>query len=248
MGFEVIVLGVGDAFSDRYHAASFLLVFDGHYLAVDCPDRYRALLRQASEKSGRPIELADINDFLITHVHGDHMGGIEMIGFYKVYREGGQRLKLHTTQEVRDVIWDERLKGSMGHLSDGEEVRERHFEDFYDYRPLAWEGTNRIGPFNVKIRRTKHHVPTSALLVEAGGRKFGYSCDTAFDSELIDFLEPADLIFHETNIGPAHTDIEQLQRLPDHVKAKMRLIHYPDGFDLGTSEIAPPREGEGLTV
>ncbi len=35
MGFEVIVLGVGDAFSDRYHAATFLLVSDGHYLAVE---------------------------------------------------------------------------------------------------------------------------------------------------------------------------------------------------------------------
>ena len=248
MKFEVIVLGVGDAFSERYYPASMLLCYEGQYLAIDCPDRYRAVLRHTAERSGRPLDLSKINDFVITHVHGDHMAGIEMIGFYKVYREEGKRLKLHTTQEVRDVIWDERLKGSMGHISEGQEVRERHFEDFFNYSPLAWNGVNRIGPFSVKIRRTKHHVPTSALLVEAGGRKLGYSCDTAFDPDLIAFLEPADLIFHETNIGPAHTDLKRLLDLPDHVKTKMRLIHYPDWFDCDDSKIITLREGEILTV
>ena len=46
---------------------------------------------------------------------------------------------------------------------------------------------------------------TRVLLIEAGGRTFGYSCDTAFDPGLIEFLAPADLILHETNLGPAHT-------------------------------------------
>ena len=103
------------------------------------------------------------------------------------------------------------------------------------------------GPFRIRARRTVHHVPTSALLVEAGGRTFGYSADTAFDPALIDFLSPADLILHETNLGPAHTPYDSLAALPADLRARMRLIHYPDGFDTSGSAIAALEEGEVLT-
>ncbi len=248
MGFELIVLGVGDAFSQCRYPAALLLSCEGYLLAIDCPDRYRAVLHDASKRSGRSLDLARIDDFLITHVHGDHMSGIEMIGFYKRFVEGGERIRLHTTEEVREVIWDERLKGSMGVLSDGRETRQMVFEDFFDYRPLDWQGNNRVGPFSLNIRRTKHHVPTTALMIEASGRKLGYSCDTAFDPELIAFLEPADLIVHETNFGPCHTDIEQLNGLSTALRRKMRLIHYPDEFERDCSDIVPLDEGEIITV
>ena len=98
----------------------------------------------------------------------------------------------------------------------------------------------------IRARRTRHHVPTSALLIEAAGRKLGYSSDTAFDPELIAFLEPADLIIHETNFGPAHTPYSALASLPEELRARMRLIHYADSFDVGASNITPLREGEQL--
>jgi ribonuclease BN (tRNA processing enzyme) len=82
--------------------------------------------------------------------------------------------------------------------------------------------------------------------VEAGGRTLGYSADTAFDPELIAFLEPADLIIHETNFGPAHTPYSALAALPAELRAKMRLIHYADGFDTEASNIVALREGEVL--
>src|SRR5262245_48128110 len=116
---EVIVLGVGDTFSEHHHGASFLLVCDGFSLAVDCPDGYRSVLRMASERSGRALSLSDIEHVLITHVHGDHMNGLEGVAYYKHFVEG-LRLKLVTSPEVRASIWDERLKASMGTLWDGE--------------------------------------------------------------------------------------------------------------------------------
>ena len=82
--------------------------------------------------------------------------------------------------------------------------------------------------------------------MEAGGRTLGYSADTAFDPGLIDFLSAADLIIHETNLGPAHTPYEQLAALPADLRARMRLIHYPDGFDTSGSAIAALSEGEVL--
>jgi len=243
--FEVIVLGVGDTFSENHHSSALLLVCDGFHLGIDCPDMYRGVLRSAAAPSGRSLSITDVDHALITHVHGDHMNGLEGLAFFKHFAEG-KRLGLATSPEVRASIWDQRLRASMGVLWDGQQFREKTFEDYFQHTPLSWTDEVGIGPFRIRTRRTIHHVPTSALLIEAAGRRFGYSSDTAFDPALIAFLEPADLIVHETNYGPAHTPYPSLAALPAELRARMRLIHYPDGFDLGGSNITPLREGEIL--
>jgi ribonuclease BN (tRNA processing enzyme) len=245
--FEVIALGVGDTFSEHHNTSALLLSCDGFLLAVDCPDTYRRVVKEAASRSGRPFDVSDIDHVLITHVHGDHMNGLEGLAFYKHFVER-KRLHLATSDEVREVLWDQRLTASMRMLWNGQTFRELGFEDYFDFQQLSWTGTNTIGPFRIRTRRTMHHVPTSALLVEAGGRTFGYSSDTAFDPELIRFLEPADLIVHETNLGPAHTSYADLDGLPTSLKQKMRLIHYPDGFEEAESSIALLEEGDILKV
>lgn len=243
--FEAIVLGVGDTFSERHHSTALLLVCDGFSLAIDCPDMYRSVLRSATESSGRTLSLSDIDHVLITHLHGDHVNGLEGIAFYKHFVES-KRVRLVTSPEVRAAIWGERLKASMSALWDGQQFRQLGFDDYFEHVPLSWVDDNVVGPFRIRTRRTVHHVPTSALLIEASGRTLGYSSDTAFDPGLIAFLEPADLIIHETNLGPAHTPYSALAALPAELRARMRLIHYPDGFDTTASTITALREGEVL--
>src|SRR5262245_28703826 len=108
---EVVVLGVGDTFSEQHHSTALLLVCDGFQLAVDCPDMYRSVLRAAATRSGRSLSLSQVDHVLITHVHGDHMNGLEGVAFYKHFVEGKQ-VKLVTSPEVRASIWGERLKAS----------------------------------------------------------------------------------------------------------------------------------------
>lgn len=243
--FEVIVLGVGDTFSERHHSTSLLLCCDGFRLAIDCPDQYRGVLRDAAQRSGRELSLSDIDHVLITHVHGDHMNGLEGVAFYKHFVDR-KRLRLVTSPEVRRNIWDERLKASMSSLYDGREHRSLGFDDYFELVPLSWAEPIQLGPFRIRARRTVHHVPTSALFIEAAGRSLGYSSDTAFDPELIAFLEPADLIIHETNLGPAHTPYASLAELPAALRTRMRLNHYPDSFDAAGSCIRALVEGEVL--
>ena len=69
----------------------------------------------------------------------------------------------------------------MGTLWTGAEFRQMAFDSYFEHLPLDWASDITVGPFRIKARRTIHHVPTSALLVEAAGRKLGYSSDTAFD-------------------------------------------------------------------
>lgn len=245
--FEVIPLGVGDTFSEKHRPSALLLRYDGVSLAIDCPDMYRSALRAASERSCLALGLEDIEHVLITHVHGDHMNGLEGAAFFKHFAQG-RRLGLVTSPEVRSVVWDQRLVASMGQLWNGESFRSLGFDDYFEYTPLDWRGAIEIGPFRIRCRRTIHHVPTSALLIEAGGRTLGYSSDTAFDPSLIEFLSAADLCIHETNYGPAHTPYESLAALPEATRARMRLIHYADQFDVSSSVIRPLVEGEVVTV
>jgi ribonuclease BN (tRNA processing enzyme) len=244
--FEVIVLGAGDAFSEERTPTALLLVCDGFSLAVDCPDAYRKVLRETSAKAGRTLSIEAIDHLLLTHVHGDHMNGVEGMAFYKHLVEG-KVLNLVASTEVRAVIWEQRLRASMGTLWDGEVLHQKSFEDYFAFRPLSWTESTVVGPFRIRARRTFHHVPTSALLVEANGRVFGYSSDTAFDSELIDFLAPADLILHETNLGPAHSSLSDLLTLPLPIQQRMLLVHYPDGFEELGSSISLARQGDVLT-
>ena len=205
------------------------------------------MLKDAADRSGRALSLSDIDHVLITHVHGDHMNGLEGVAFFKHFVDQ-KRLNLLTSPDVRACIWDERLKASMSSLWNGKEYRALDFESYFEHLPLSWTEAIDVGPFKIRARRTQHHVPTSALFIEAAGRKFGYSSDTAFDPELISFLEPADLVIHETNLGPAHTPYASLAALPAELRARMRLIHYMDSFDTESSVIEPLREGEVFRV
>ncbi len=242
--FQIHVLGVGDTFSEVHAPSALLLGAEGFLLAIDCPDMYRRLLRQATHGT---VELERIDDVLLTHVHGDHMNGLEGVGFFKRFKEG-KRIRVHAVPEVLEGLWVHRLRSSMGRLWTGEEHQEMHFEDYFEGRPLSWQGATRIGPFEVEVRPTRHHVPTCALKVSHQGRMLGYSSDTAFDRELLDWLSDADLIIHETNLGPAHTPASELRALPPSLRHKLRLIHYPDGLELQSVPIQALHEGDVLKI
>lgn len=243
----VTALGVGDTFSTRYFPTSLMLSASGFNLAIDCPDSYRRVLAGARHKAPRVPELSDVDHVLITHVHGDHMNGLEGVAFFKHFVER-KRVELVATSEVRSVIWEQRLRAPMEQLYDGKGFRTLGFDDYFAHRELRWQDAVQIGPYRIRARRTVHHVPTSALLIEANGKVLGYSSDTAFDPELIAFLEPADLILHETNYGPAHTPFAKLCGLPASLQRRMRVIHYPDEFQPGDAVLRPIEEGESFVL
>ncbi len=248
---KLYVLGVGDTFTEKHVTHALLLEAEGFRLAIDCPDSYRRVLRAARDKAGtahaKDLDLFAIDDVLVTHVHGDHMNGLEGVGYFKHFAQK-KPLGLHTIAPVREALWGERLVASMGTLWDGQELRKKSFDDYFAWSEVALDRVTTIGPFRIRARITKHHVPTSALLVEHGGQSIGISSDTAFDPELIAFLAQAELIVHETNYGAAHTAYADLLTLDADVKSKMRLIHYPDEFDIAKSEIPALLEGQVIEL
>jgi ribonuclease BN (tRNA processing enzyme) len=133
---------------------------------------------------------------------------------------------------------------------DGPVIR-KALDDYFELIPLADSGPIAVGPFAIECRPTIHPIPTTAFRIRAGGRTLAFSADTAFDPTLIDWLAAADLVVHEATTlvhTGVHTPYEKLAALPEALRARMRLIHYPDDFDLAASVIEPLREGRCYVV
>ncbi|HYT95120.1 MAG TPA: MBL fold metallo-hydrolase [Gemmataceae bacterium] len=248
-GLRLLALGVGDAFSALYYSTCLALEAGGSWLLVDCPHPIRKILREAGLSAGAALDVAQIDALVLTHLHADHSSGIEGFAFFARFLQG-RRLPLLAHPDVLARLWDGHLAGSMeaAIVEPGGAPVRRCLDDFFEVRPLSEERPVEVGPFSVQCRHALHSIPTTALRVRAAGRCLGYSADTAFDPTLIDWLAGADLIVHETNPGLMHTPYENLARLPAALRAKMRLIHYPDTFDLAASTIEPMRQGQSYDI
>jgi ribonuclease BN (tRNA processing enzyme) len=249
---RLIPLGVGDAFSARHYTTCLALGIDDAWLLIECPHPIRKMLREATDAAGLPFDLDRVEAVAVSHLHADHCSGLEDFGYY-TYFALGRRARLVMHPDVSAKVWDGLLAAGMAEVQmerDGPTVQ-KQLDDYFELIALDAADPVTVGPFAIECRRTIHPIPTTAFRIRAGGRTLAFSADTAFDPTLIDWLAAADLVVHEATTLPhsgVHTPYEQLVALPAAVRDKMRLIHYPDDFDLAASAIEPLRQGRSYAI
>ena len=247
----VIPLGVGDAFSAKWYSSAFAVGAIGprgetHWVLLDCPHPIRKMLAEATASA--PLDIPDFDAVVLTHLHGDHVSGLESYGFFNHFAlQKRTQVLCHPSGSAR--LWPHHLAAGMDQLlREGGGVSAMKANDFFDFTALSTSSPVRFGPFTFESKMTVHHVPTTALRISAYGKTLGFSADTAFDVELLDWLfDGTDLVFHETNLG-THTPYEKLAALDDNRRAMMRLYHYPDFFDVDASTIRCLVPGERIEV
>ena len=245
---RVLILGVGDAFTATGFGASALIEAPGGLVLLDCPDLIGRAVRQACESSGWSASLSDIDHVLLTHLHGDHCNGLESFGFRRfAERTRGEELvipTIHTHPPAADRLW-ERLAPAMDAplIPGGSRAT---LGDFFDVNVFTPDSPASVAGLTVECRTTKHPIPCVGLKISDGERTLGWSGDTVFDQDHIDWLADSDLIVHEANRSPLHTSPQLLNGLPDELRAKMRLTHTEDGFDPKQTDIPLLREGDVL--
>lgn len=226
---RLVCLGVGDAFSRLWYTSALALRCEGQWLLIDCPHPIRKILAESGASAGEPLDVDSIAGVVLTHLHADHASGLEGFAFYNHFALGRKTVLL-AHPAVLEPLWERQLAVTMSRLSlDPAAPASMQLTDYFDIRPLDEARATTFGPFSIECRLTRHPVPTFALRLSGGGRCLGHSSDTAFDPGLIDWLSASDLILHETNLG-VHTPYADLAALPEPLRRRMRLTHYPDNF------------------
>ena len=151
---------------------------------------------------------------------------------------------IYTNQLAADRLW-ERFAPAMDRSNSDSPAT---LSDYFDLKILTPTNESQISGLSVKCRFTGHPVPTVGLLISDGLATLGWSSDTPYDEEHIKWLGDADVIVHESGPAPSHTPIEHLNSLPDELRAKMRLIHLSDDFDVSSTDIKPLQEGEVIEL
>jgi len=232
---RVLILGVGDAFTRRHFNSGALIKAPdapdgpGGFVMIDCPDPIHRVLHEAAVTAGWKVTASEIHDIIITHLHGDHCNGLESFGFWHLVRRGNDPSlpipRLHTHVPAAARLW-EKLAPAMDGATSPSGLR--MLNSIYEVRELDPQWQAQVAELTVRCRFTQHALPCTGLLISDGKSTLGWSGDTFFDPDHLDWLSEADLIVHEAGGKPFHTDIEQLATLPEPIRKKLRLIHVPD--------------------
>ena len=246
---KALIVGIGDAFTRLHFGSSAVVQGPRGMVMIDCPDPIHRALHEAGAASGWSLDVTTIDDIIITHLHGDHCNGLESLAFYRRIlrnKEPGRiRPRLHVTQPVADRVWQRLAPAMDAPMGDGKCSR---LEDYFDVQILDPAKSATIAGLTVRCRSTKHPIPCVGLLLNDGHRTLGWSADTPFEAAHVQWLAQADVFVHESNLGVSHTPIESLNALDSKTKKKMRLIHLPDDFDHGRTDIAILRQGQVVEV
>jgi ribonuclease BN (tRNA processing enzyme) len=248
---ELFTVGVGSAFTKEKFQNNVLIIKGKDHVLIDCGTLCPLAFYHYNSS------LSKVKNFLITHSHADHIGGLEEVALTNRY-------VLHTkpnmiiTTEYKRILWNQSLRGgnSYSEYAKGDYLC---FDDFFNQikpkrvnlidRPM-WQ--TKIGSLDVKIFRTKH-IPDNAgtwkhsfysvgVLID---NRIFFTGDTRFDKDLIDSMCSAfpkiEVIFHDCQLytGGVHAGYDELKTLPSDIKTKMILCHYGDNYN----KFHPENEG-----
>jgi hydroxyacylglutathione hydrolase len=112
MSLEIQMLGTGNAFAKKYFNNNALLYYNHFTLLIDCgitaPLAFYTLDKHYNE----------IDGILITHLHGDHIGGIEELA-YQMFYVYKKKLRLYVPNDLIEPLWENSLKGGLYNGEEG---------------------------------------------------------------------------------------------------------------------------------
>lgn len=233
MTLKMTFLGAGSAFTigpENYHS-NILLETNGDSLLIDAGTDIRHSLREQN------LGHKDIKNVYITHLHGDHAGGLEWLALTTHFdAEHPHKPNLFISDKLIDDLWNKTLSGALSTLAHTRPTLNTYFKT----HPIKEKGHFTWEDIKFKLVPTIHFysndqlMPSYGLSFSYNNTKVLFTSDTQNTPEhLMPYYEWADIIFHdcETNAGKSsvHPHYSDLVLLPASIKNKMWLYHYNPG-------------------
>ena len=243
-GVEVRCLGTGDAFGSggRLQAAT-LLRSPGAAVLVDCgPSTLAALRREALDPN-------TVDAVLLTHLHGDHFGGVPFLLMDAHYAAGRDRpLVIAGPPGVEQAVARalEVLFPGSGGLVPRFPVAYLEWSE----RQAAETGPARATPYLV---RHSTNIPCYGLRVELNGRVLAFSGDTEWTDALVEISTGADLFLCECtgydSAPPHHLDYVTLDaHRPALTCRRLLLTHMAAGMLARAASLPVETARDGLVL
>ena len=183
-------LGTGDAFASHGRfQSSYIIEADHCQILMEAgPTALCAMKRMG-------VVPADLDLVLISHLHGDHFGGLPFLILEYLWESPRRKpLKIAGPPRLQERTW--RLFNTMFPFSSGDIERVRHNLEFVELEPSR---TVRFGEVEVETLRVPHMKRDLclALKLTVSGKTIAFSGDTGWIDELISFTAGADLFLCE---------------------------------------------------
>ena len=217
---EIIFLGTGDAFSKQYYQTNLLLRFNDTNLLIDCGSTCSTSLYHLG------IPLGEIQNVFISHLHSDHIGGLEELALQNryVFRK---KVNLFIAENLAQDIWDCCLRGGLEYTEDGLAT----LDDYFNVYPVAMQFTIADRMFEIIPTMHIRDMKTYGLYFN----RIFYTDDTIFNEPMLLQMDPrCDLIIHDCTFkeNPVHTYFDSLASLPEEIRKKIYITHYNDKSEM----------------
>ncbi len=195
---RVTVLGSGDAFGSggRFHSA-YLVEAPGATFLLDCgPSILQALKRVH-------VDPSRIDFVLLSHLHGDHFGGVPFL--FMEYRYESPRTRpfgIHGPAQTQERV--QRLFSALY-----EKTANEPSPFPIHYHPLHHAQPTDVGGVRISALQVPHvcELESFAYRIEVAGRSLLYSGDSAWTEDFLEYARGVDLFLCECSTFDTRLDI-----------------------------------------
>lgn len=212
-----------------------LLETNGKGLLIDCGSQIPFMLKEAGKS------VTDIDAVYISHMHDDHAGGLEWLGFASYFTDGAIRPNLYAHENILKQLWTYNLKASMRTMTEETQSMSAYFVARYADKSFEFEDIKLdTVPVVHVVNNHSGHMYSYGLMIHGPEKKAFLTTDMTYAelpvskeewdiSKHWDLMQEADVIFHDCetiNTSEVHPHYDFLKTFPESIKKKMWLYHY----------------------